>query len=103
MSEYKLMKENGAYVRKMLKKRKYDDASLTGWGRLDELVTVMAAFKTFDILSKMKVNLKDEDCPIPRWFSNLGIINNLSGKPIFDSQFSICNHHILLTCYTSNW
>ena len=70
MAEYKLMKENGAYVRKMLKKRKYDDASLTGWGRLDELVAVMAAFKTFDILSKMKVNLKDEDCPIPRWFIN---------------------------------
>ncbi len=37
MADYKLMKENGAYVRKMLKKRRYDDASLTGWGRLDEL------------------------------------------------------------------
>lgn len=70
MAEYKLMKENGAYVREMLKKRKYDDASLTGWGRLDELVAVMVAFKTLDILSEIKVDLKDEDCPIPRWFIN---------------------------------
>jgi hypothetical protein len=28
--KYRLMKENGAYVRNMLKKGKYDDASLTG-------------------------------------------------------------------------
>ena len=45
--QYRLMKENGPYVRKMLKKGKYDDASLTGWGRLDELVAVMVLFKVF--------------------------------------------------------
>jgi len=31
MADYKLMKENGSYVRKMLKKGKYDDASLHRW------------------------------------------------------------------------
>ena len=66
---YKLMKENGPYVRKMLKKGKYDDASLTGWGRLDELVAVMVLFKVFKIFSKIKVNVRDE-CEIPRWFIN---------------------------------
>jgi len=69
MADYKLMKENGAYVRKMLKKAKYDDASLTGWGRLDELVAVMASFKVFDIFSEIKVDIR-EDCAIPRWFIN---------------------------------
>lgn len=58
MADYRLMKENGAYVRKMLKKTKYDDASLTGWGRLDELVAVMASFKVFDIFSKDKGRYK---------------------------------------------
>ncbi|MCK4325315.1 transposase [bacterium] len=69
MADYKLMKENGAYVRKMLKKSKYDDASLTGWGRLDELVAVMGLFKVFDIFSEIKVDVR-ENCEIPRWFIN---------------------------------
>ena len=69
MSEYILLKENGAYVRKMLKKKRYDDVSLTGWGRLDELVAVMALFKVFDIFSEIKVNIKG-DYAIPRWFIN---------------------------------
>lgn len=67
--EYKLMKENGAYVRKMLKKHKYDDVSLTGWGRLDELVAVMNLFKVFEIFSEIKVDVRGE-CEIPRWFIN---------------------------------
>ena len=66
---YKLMKENGPYIRKMLKKGKYDDASLTGWGRLDELVAVMVLFKVFKILSEIKVDIKGS-CEIPRWFIN---------------------------------
>lgn len=69
MAEYKLMKENGSYVRKMLKKHKYDDASLTGWGRLDELVAVMNLFKVFEIFDQIKVDVR-EDCDIPRWFIN---------------------------------
>lgn len=69
MTDYKLMKENGAYVRKMLKKGKYDDASLTCWGRLDEVVEVMVLFKVFDILSEIKVDVR-ESCDIPRWFIN---------------------------------
>lgn len=67
--QYRLMKENGPYVRKMLKKGKYDDASLTGWGRLDELVAVMVLFKVFKIFSEIKVNVRD-NCEIPRWFIN---------------------------------
>ncbi len=69
MADYKLMKEKGTYVRKMLKKGKYDDASLTGWGRLDELVAVMALFKVLDIFSELKVDVR-ESCEIPRWFIN---------------------------------
>ncbi len=69
MTDYKLMKENGSYVRKMLKKGKYDDASLTGWGRLDEVIAVMASFKVFDIFSEIKVDVR-ESCEIPRWFMN---------------------------------
>lgn len=69
MAEYRLMKENGAYVRKMLKKGRYDDASMTGWGRLDELIGVMALFKVFDIFAEIKVDVR-EDCAIPRWFIN---------------------------------
>ena len=69
MAEYKLMKENAPYVREMLKKHKYDDASLTGWGRLDELVAVMNLFKVFEIFSEIKVDVREE-CDIPRWFIN---------------------------------
>ena len=69
MTDYKLMKENGAYVRKMLKKGRYDDASLTGWGRLDEPVAVMSLFKVFDIFSEIKIDIR-ESCEIPRWFIN---------------------------------
>jgi hypothetical protein len=69
MPEYKLMKENGAYVRRMLKKGRYDDASMTGWGRLDEVIGVMALFKVFDIFAEIKVDVR-EDCAIPRWFIN---------------------------------
>ncbi|MBU1850991.1 MAG: transposase [Candidatus Omnitrophica bacterium] len=69
MEDYKLMKENGAHVRKMLKKKTYDDVSLTGWGRLDELMAVMFLFKVFDIFSEIKVNVREE-CAIPRWFIN---------------------------------
>ncbi len=69
MAEYKLMKENGAFVRKMLKKGVYDDASLTGWGRLDELVAVMVAFNVYGILDEIQVKVRDK-CAIPRWFIN---------------------------------
>ena len=69
MSEYMLMKENKEYVRKMLKKHKYDDASLTGWGRLDDLIAVMRAFNVFKIFDDIKVDIKEE-CAIPRWFIN---------------------------------
>ena len=64
-----LMKENKEYVRKMLKKHKYDDASLTGWGRLDDLIAVMRAFNVFKIFDDIKVDIKEE-CAIPRWFIN---------------------------------
>ena len=69
MADYRLMKENGAYVREMLKKGRYDDVSMTGWGRLDELIGVMALFKVFDIFAEIKVDVRD-DCAIPRWFIN---------------------------------
>jgi hypothetical protein len=69
MAEYRLMKENASYVREMLKKHKYDDASLSGWGRLDELVAVMNLFKVFEIFSEIKVDVR-EKCDIPRWFIN---------------------------------
>jgi hypothetical protein len=69
MAEYKLMKENGSYVRKMLKKHKYDDVSLTGWGRLDELVAVMNLFKVFEIFDEIKVGVR-KNCEVPRWFIN---------------------------------
>lgn len=81
MPEYKLMKENGAYVRKMLKKKRYDDASLTGWGRLDELVSVMTLFKVFEVFSEIKVNIKG-DCAIPRWF----ISNTLALKLVLGEK-----------------
>jgi len=67
--KYRLMKENGAYVRKMLKQGKYDDASLTGWGRLDDLIAVMEYFNLFRIFDEIKVDVS-EDCAIPRWFIN---------------------------------
>ena len=81
MPEYELMKENGAYVRKMLKKGRYDDVSMTGWGRLDELIGVMALLKVFDILDEIKVDVR-EDCAIPRWF----ISNTLALKLVLGEK-----------------
>jgi len=60
-------REAPAYVRAMLKKGRYDDASLTGWGRLDELLELMISTGLSGILDEIRVRV-DEEAPIPRWF-----------------------------------
>lgn len=65
---WKIIRENREKVRELLKKRKYDDVSLTGWGRLDEIIVLM---KELGILKELeKIERDMEEGYIPMWFIN---------------------------------
>jgi nitrogen regulatory protein PII len=66
---WRLMTGDRQRVRRMLKRGKYDDASLTGWGRLDDLVAMMLGLGVFDVLGEIKTEIT-KSCYIPRWFIN---------------------------------
>jgi hypothetical protein len=66
---WQLMTEDRQRVRRLLKRGRYDDASLTGWGRLDDLVAMMLGIGIFDVLGEIKTEIT-KSCYIPRWFIN---------------------------------
>lgn len=65
---WRIMRENKERVRKLLKKRKYDDVSLTGWGRLDEVIVLMKELGILKELDKIQRDMKEGY--IPLWFIN---------------------------------
>lgn len=66
---WQLMSEDRERVRRMLKRGQYDDASLTGWGRLDNLVAMMLGLGIFEVLGDIATEIT-KSCYIPRWFIN---------------------------------
>jgi len=51
------LKENKEKVRERLKRRKWDDVSLTGWGRLDEFIYFLHGLGYFKILQRAKLEI----------------------------------------------
>lgn len=56
MNWYRL-EENKKRVRERLKRGRWDDASMTGWGRLDEFVYFLHEIRFFEILKKAKLEI----------------------------------------------
>lgn len=50
----------------MLRQGKYDDVSLAGWGHLDDLLAMVMGLGIYNILEKIKAEIKGA-CYIPRW------------------------------------
>ena len=59
-------------VREALKRGRYDDVSLTGWGRLDDLVALNYELGVVEELEELSADLKGESY-IPDWFVHLAL------------------------------
>jgi len=57
MSNYYKLQENKKRVRERLKRGKWDDVSLTGWGRLDEFIYFLHEMKFFKILKGAELEI----------------------------------------------
>lgn len=57
MSSYYKLQENKKYVRERLKRGIWDDASMTGWGRLDEFIYFLHEMKFFKILTDIELEI----------------------------------------------
>lgn len=60
-------------VRQALKQGRYDDVSLTGWGRLDDLVALGYELGVVTELEKLETPLRGQSY-IPSWFVNLALL-----------------------------
>ena len=60
-------------VRGALKRGSYDDVSLTGWGRLDDLVALSHALEVFREFERLEAPMKGEGY-IPPWFMNTALL-----------------------------
>ncbi|MEA3459295.1 MAG: hypothetical protein U9R11_01215 [Chloroflexota bacterium] len=56
-------------VCELLRWGQYDDASLSGWGCLDELVAMMVGLGLFEVLGDLVTEIK-KSCSVPRWLIN---------------------------------
>lgn len=60
-------------VRQALKRGRYDDVSLTGWGRLDDLVALGHELEVFREFEQLEASMKGEGY-IPTWFMNTALL-----------------------------
>jgi len=60
-------------VRQALKRGRYDDVSLTGWGRLDDLVALSHELGVFKEFEQLEASMKGEGY-IPTWFMNTALL-----------------------------
>lgn len=59
-------------VRQALKQGRYDDVSLTGWGRLDDLVALNYELGVVEELQKLEASV-ERVCAIPDWFVGMAL------------------------------
>jgi len=73
-------------VRELLRRGQYDDASLSGWGRLDELVAMMVGLGLFEVLGSLGTEIK-KSCFIPRWLINNALaLKAIVGEPSLNAM-----------------